>query len=51
MLAYYYSKQIFFATGSEIPIVIVNVQRLGLSTGSATKGTDGDIQFMRWGSG
>jgi 2-oxoglutarate ferredoxin oxidoreductase subunit alpha len=30
--------------------VIVNVQRLGPSTGSATKGADGDIQFMRWGS-
>ncbi len=45
-----YSEQISFAIGSEIPIVIVNVQRLGPSTGSATKGADGDIQFMRWGS-
>ncbi|MGA6927622.1 MAG: pyruvate flavodoxin/ferredoxin oxidoreductase [Desulfosarcina sp.] len=45
-----YSEQISFALGSEIPIVIVNVQRLGPSTGSATKGADGDIQFMRWGS-
>ncbi|MCB2148258.1 MAG: pyruvate flavodoxin/ferredoxin oxidoreductase [Deltaproteobacteria bacterium] len=45
-----YSEQISFAIGSEIPLVIVNVQRLGPSTGSATKGADGDIQFMRWGS-
>lgn len=45
-----YSEQIGFAIGSEIPIVIVDVQRLGPSTGSATRGADGDIQFMRWGS-
>jgi len=45
-----YSEQISFAIGSEIPIVIVNVQRLGPSTGSATRGADGDINFMRWGS-
>ena len=43
-----YSEQISFAIGSEIPIVIVDVQRLGPSTGSATKGADGDIQFLRW---
>jgi 2-oxoglutarate ferredoxin oxidoreductase subunit alpha len=45
-----YSEQISFAIGSEIPLVIVNVQRLGPSTGSATKGADGDIHFMRWGN-
>lgn len=45
-----YSEQISFAIGSEIPIVIVDVQRLGPSTGSATKGADGDIQFLQWGS-
>jgi len=45
-----YSEQISFAIGSEIPLVIVDVQRLGPSTGSATRGADGDIQFMRWGS-
>jgi len=45
-----YSEHISFAIGSEIPIVIVDVQRLGPSTGSATLGADGDIQFMRWGS-
>ncbi len=45
-----YSEQLSFAVGSEIPIVIVDVQRLGPSTGSATKGADGDIQFLRWGN-
>ena len=44
-----YSEQISFAIGSEIPIVIVDVQRLGPSTGSATRGADGDINFLRWG--
>ena len=45
-----YSEKISFAIGSEIPIVIVDVQRLGPSTGSATKGADGDIQFLQWGN-
>jgi 2-oxoglutarate ferredoxin oxidoreductase subunit alpha len=45
-----YSEQISFAVGSEIPIVIVDVQRLGPSTGSATRGADGDINFLRWGN-
>lgn len=44
------SEHISFAIGSEIPIVIVDVQRLGPSTGSATLGADGDIQFLRWGN-
>ena len=45
-----YSENISFAIGSEIPIVIVDVQRLGPSTGSATRGADGDINFLRWGT-
>lgn len=45
-----YSEQISFAIGSEIPLVIVDVQRLGPSTGSATRGADGDIQFLQWGN-
>lgn len=44
------SEQISFAVGSEIPLVIVDVQRLGPSTGSATRGADGDIQFLQWGN-
>ena len=31
-------------------MVIVDVQRLGPSTGSATRGADSDIQFLQWGS-
>ena len=45
-----YSEHISFAIGSEIPIVIIDVQRLGPSTGSATRGADGDICFLRWGN-
>ena len=45
-----FSENLSFAVGSEIPLVIVNVQRQGPSTGSATRGADGDIQFMRWGN-
>ena len=45
-----YSEHISFAIGAEIPLVIVNVQRLGPTTGSATRGADGDVQFMRWGN-
>jgi len=44
-----YSENISFAIAGEIPIVIVNVMRQGPSTGSATRGADGDVQFMRWG--
>lgn len=45
-----YSEQLSFAIGGEIPLVVVDVQRLGPSTGSATRGADGDIQFLRWGN-
>ncbi len=45
-----YSEQISFAIGSETPLVIADVQRLGPSTGSATRGADSDILFLRWGS-
>ncbi|SFM46454.1 transketolase C-terminal domain-containing protein [Thermodesulforhabdus norvegica] len=43
-----YSENISFAIACEIPLVIVDVQRLGPSTGSATRGADGDVQFIRW---
>ncbi|MEA2061239.1 MAG: transketolase C-terminal domain-containing protein [Thermodesulfobacteriota bacterium] len=45
-----YSEQISFAIAGEIPLVIADVQRLGPSTGSATRGADSDIQFLRWGN-
>lgn len=43
-----YSENIGLALMGETPLVIVNVQRQGPATGSATKGADGDIEFMRW---
>ena len=43
-----YSENIGLAMIGETPLVIVNVQRQGPATGSATKGADGDIQFTRW---
>jgi len=45
-----YSEQISFAIGGEIPLVVADIQRLGPSTGSATRGADSDIQFLQWGS-
>jgi len=45
-----YSENIGLAIMGEMPLVIVNVQRQGPATGSATKGADGDVQFMRWGT-
>ncbi len=43
-----YSENIGLAVIGETPMVIVNVQRQGPATGSATKGAEGDIQFTRW---
>jgi len=34
----------------EVPIVIVDVQRMGPATGGATTVGQGDIQFLRWGT-
>lgn len=45
-----YSENIGLAIIGETPLVIVDVQRQGPATGSATKGADGDIQFARWGT-
>ena len=43
-----YSENIGFAQMAELPLVIVNVQRMGPATGGATTNAEGDIQFMRW---
>ena len=43
-----YSENIGLAIMGETPLVIVNVQRQGPATGSATKGAEGDILFTRW---
>ena len=45
-----YSENIGLAIMGEVPLVIVNVQRMGPATGAATTGAQGDIQFMRWGT-
>jgi 2-oxoglutarate ferredoxin oxidoreductase subunit alpha len=45
-----YSENIGAAIMLEIPIVIVNVQRMGPATGAPTLGAYGDIQFVRWGN-
>jgi 2-oxoglutarate ferredoxin oxidoreductase subunit alpha len=46
-----YSENIGLAIMGEVPLVIVDVQRLGPSTGAATTTAQGDIQFVRWGTG
>ncbi|NIM65333.1 MAG: pyruvate flavodoxin/ferredoxin oxidoreductase [Candidatus Latescibacteria bacterium] len=43
-----YSENIGLAIMGETPMVIVDVQRQGPATGSATKGAESDIQFTRW---
>lgn len=39
-----------FAIGSEIPCVVINVQRVGPSTGLPTKAAQGDVMQARWGT-
>lgn len=43
-----YSENIGLAIMAEVPLVIIDCQRLGPATGSATKDSAGDIQFIRW---
>jgi 2-oxoglutarate ferredoxin oxidoreductase subunit alpha len=45
-----YSENIGLAIMSEVPLVIVDCQRLGPATGGATTVGQGDIQFLRWGT-
>jgi 2-oxoglutarate ferredoxin oxidoreductase subunit alpha len=45
-----YSENIGLAIMGEVPMVIVDVQRMGPATGAATTGAQGDIQFLRWGT-
>jgi 2-oxoglutarate ferredoxin oxidoreductase subunit alpha len=44
-----YSESISLAIMAQLPLVIVDVQRLGPSTGGATTIGQGDVQFVRWG--
>ncbi len=46
-----YSENIGLAIMGEVPLVVVDVQRLGPATGGATTVAQGDVQFVRWGTG
>ncbi len=46
-----YSENIGLAIMAEVPLVIVDMQRLGPATGGATTVAQGDVQFVRWGTG
>lgn len=43
-----YSENLGLAVMGEVPLVVVNVQRLGPATGGATTGAEGDVQFAQW---
>ena len=45
-----YSENIGLAIMGEVPLVIVDVQRMGPATGGATTAAQGDVQFVRWGT-
>jgi 2-oxoglutarate ferredoxin oxidoreductase subunit alpha len=45
-----YSENIGVAIMGEVPLVIVDVMRLGPATGGATTVGQGDVQFIRWGT-
>jgi 2-oxoglutarate ferredoxin oxidoreductase subunit alpha len=45
-----YSENIGLAIMGEVPLVIVDVMRLGPATGGATTVGQGDVQFVRWGT-
>jgi 2-oxoglutarate ferredoxin oxidoreductase subunit alpha len=45
-----YSESLGLAIMGEVPLVIVDVQRLGPATGGATTTGQGDVQFARWGT-
>lgn len=43
-----YSENIGLAQMAELPLVIVDVQRMGPATGGATTSAEGDVNFVRW---
>lgn len=45
-----YSENLGLAIMGEVPLVVVDVQRLGPATGGATTVGQGDVQFVRWGT-
>src|SRR5574338_1407331 len=44
------SENLGLAIMGEVPLVVVDVQRLGPATGGATTVGQGDVQFARWGT-
>ncbi len=44
------SENIGLAIMGEVPMVIVDAQRMGPATGGATTVAQGDVQFLRWGT-
>lgn len=45
-----FSENIGLAVMDELPLVIVDVMRLGPATGGATTAAQGDVEFLRWGT-
>ena len=45
-----FSENLGLAIMGEVPLVIVDAQRLGPATGGATTPSQGDVQFVRWGT-
>ncbi len=45
-----YSENVGLAIMGEVPLVIIDVQRMGPATGGATTTGQGDVQFVRWGT-
>lgn len=45
-----YSENLGLAIMGEVPLVVIDVQRLGPATGGATTPAQGDVQFVRWGT-
>lgn len=43
-------ENIGYAAMTEVPVVVVNVQRLGPSTGQPTSASQGDVMQTRWGT-
>lgn len=43
-----YSENLGFAIMAEVPLVVVDVQRMGPATGGATTVAQGDVQFARY---
>ncbi len=43
-----YSESLGLAQMAEVPLVVVDAQRMGPATGGATTHAEGDVQFARW---